>query len=554
MSNSKRPENISPFAGQLSGPADWIDIPGLIRAYESEQPDPSIPSQRVVFGTSGHRGCALELSFNKNHILAISQSICLYRKKYQVTGPLFLGFDTHAISLPAFQTTLKVLAANDVTVMIAQNQEFTPTPVISHAILTYNQGRTEGLADGIVITPSHNPPEDGGFKYNPVHGGPAEKEITDWIQNQANQILTDRLAGVRQIPFQQALKAQATHLYDFINPYVRDLGNIIDMDLIRDSQIKIGVDPMGGAGVHYWQPIADFYKINLSVLNTEIDPSFRFMTRDWDGKIRMDPSSPYAMQSLIQKSKAYDISFACDTDHDRHGIVTRSSGLMPANHYLSAAIFYLFQHRPLWSPDLQVGKTLVSSQMIDRVANHLKRTLYEVPVGFKCFVEGLLHAKLGFAGEESAGATFLRKDGRVWTTDKDAFVPALLSAEMTAKLGKDPSALYRDLTNLLGDPVYRRIEAPATAKQREKMGILSAPQIHLNELGGNPVERILTKAPGNDAPIGGIKIETKNGWIAARPSGTEAIYKIYAESFLGNEHLDLLLNDGQKILDSLSDE
>ena len=547
---------ISPFAGKLPKPEDLIDVAKLIQAYEVNKPDPSISSQQVLFGTSGHRGSSLDFSFNRNHILAMSQAICFFRKKHNVTGPLFLGFDTHALSIPAFQTTLEVLAANGVTVMIAENQEFTPTPVISHAILQYNEERKEALADGIVITPSHNPPGEGGFKYNPVHGGPAEKEITDWIQSQANEILLNKLSLVQQIPYAQALKASTTIQYDFLNRYVRDIGNIIDMDIIRESDMRIGVDPLGGAGVHYWEPIAEFYKIGLSVLNGNVDPSFRFMSRDWDGQIRMDPSSPYAMQSLIQKSKDYDISFACDADSDRHGIVTQKSGLMPANHYLCAAIFYLFRHRPLWSSELKVGKTLVSSQMIDRVTKSLGRSLYEVPVGFKWFVDGLLQSPgnplhLGFAGEESAGATFLRKNGKVWTTDKDGFVPGLLAAEMTARLGRDPAVIYQELTESLGTPFYKRVDAPASAKQRERLKSLSAGEIHMKDLAGDKIENTLTKAPGNDAAIGGIKIETKNGWIAARPSGTEDVYKIYAESFLNTEHLDRLIEDGQKIVSKL---
>lgn len=542
---------VSPFAGKLPEPADLVDLTQLIRAYDEDQPDPSNSAQCVHFGTSGHRGSSYDRSFNKNHILAISQSICFYRKKHHIEGPLILGFDTHALSLPAFHSALEVLAANEVNVMIAQNQEFTPTPVISHAILCYNKGRKEGFADGIVITPSHNPPGEGGFKYNPRHGGPAEKEITDEIQNLANEILRNNLKDVKQIPFHLALKAPTTHHCDFLNPYVRDLGNVIDMEIIRDSKIKIGVDPLGGAGVHYWQPIADYYKIDLRVLNTKVDPCFRFMTRDWDGQIRMDPSSKYAMQSVIQKSQKYDISFACDTDHDRHGIVTPKSGLMPSNDYLSVAVFYLFKHRPQWRSNLKIGKTLVSSQMIDRVAIELKRGVYEVPVGFKWFVPGLLNSTLGFAGEESAGATFLRKDGSVWTTDKDAFVPALLSAEMTARLGKDPAALYHKLTDSLGSLSYSRVEAPATAEQKKKLANLSEMQTSLDSLGGDKIEKILTRAPANNASIGGIKMETKNGWIAARPSGTEDIYKIYAESFKSQEHLDVLLKEGQEIVDNI---
>jgi len=542
---------ISPFAGKPPLASDLIDISKLIEAYESWPPNPELATERVHFGTSGHRGSSLDLSFNKNHILAISQAICFYRKAKNITGPLFLGLDTHALSRPAFETTLEVLVANEVTVMIAQEYEFTPTPVISHAILAYNQSRTTALADGIVITPSHNPPREGGFKYNPVHGGPAQTEITDWIQNQANAILKNNLAEVRRVPYERAKKCSSIHSYDFLNAYVRDLENIIDMRVIRDSKIKMGVDPLGGAGVHYWQPIAEFYKIDLSVLNTEVDPRFRFMTRDWDGQIRMDPSSEYAMQSLLKKSESYDISFACDTDHDRHGIVTKSSGLMPTNHYLSSAIDYLFHHRPAWSTTLKVGKTLVSTQMIDRISSRLGRLVYEVPVGFKWFVEGLLHEKLGFAGEESAGATFLRNNGKVWTTDKDGLISSLLSAEMTARLGKDPAELYRQLTESLGPVFSDRIEAPASLEQRNQLGKIVHEQIKVISVGGDHIEKILAKAPGNNAPMGGFKIETKNGWLAARPSGTEDIYKIYAESFVSRAHLSNLLEAGQKIVDDL---
>ncbi len=546
-------ESISPLAGTLPTLPELADIDRLLSEYESRQPDPLIPAQRVSFGTSGHRGSSFALTFNRNHILAISQAICLYRKKNGITGPLFLGYDTHALSLPAFQTTLEVLAANDVKVVIARDQEFTPTPVISHAILCHNRGRDHSLSDGIVITPSHNPPTEGGFKYNPTHGGPAEKAITDWIQNTANEFLENNLKGVLRTSLNRALAASTTQTRDFITPYVRDLTEVINMDLLRQSKIRIGVDPLGGAGVHYWQSIADHYKLNLSVLNTQVDPCFRFMTRDWDGQIRMDPSSRYAMQSLIQKAGGYDISFACDTDHDRHGIVTKTAGLIPANDYLATAVFYLFQNRPDWPTTLRVGKTLVSSQMIDRVAHELGRPLYEVPVGFKWFVDGLLDETLGFAGEESAGATFLRKNGEAWTTDKDAFVPSLLAAEMTARLGKDPSELYRELTRTLGSPSYRRIEAPASAELRKALGSLTPDQLPLRELGGDPVTRILTKAPGNNAPMGGIKVETKNGWIAIRPSGTENIYKIYAESFLGEKHLQSLLEDGKRSIDHLEE-
>jgi phosphoglucomutase len=544
---------VSPYAGQLPEAQDLVDVTKLICAYENDQPDPLISSQKVRFGTSGHRGSSFDRSFNRHHILAITQAVCLYRKRQNITGPLFLGFDTHALSLPAFQTTLEVLAASDVTVMVAKDQEFTPTPAVSHAILTYNKGRTDGFADGIVITPSHNPPKEGGVKYNPPHGGPAESAVSAWIESQANTILTSSLSAVRTIPFAKAMKTRYVHQHDFLTPFIQDLGNVIDMDIIRESQISIGVDPLGGAGVHYWQPIAEFYKINLFVLRTEIDARFQFMTRDWDGQIRMDPSSPYAMASLIQNGQQYDISFGCDTDHDRHGIVTKCSGLMPPNHYLATAIFYLFKNRPQWKTSLKIGKTLVSSQMIDRVANAIERSVVEVPVGFKWFVDGLLQGKTGFAGEESAGASFLRKDGSVWTTDKDGFAPSLLAAEMTAKTGKDPAKLYEDLTDSFGAPAYKRIDAPATALQKEKISHFSAASSDINQLGGDRVDKILTTAPGNNAPIGGFKIETKNGWIAVRPSGTEDIYKIYGESFLGQEHLEKLLAEGQQIVNKSSE-
>ncbi len=539
---------ISTFAGQPPKPSDLVDIQKLVRAYTSEEPDPSIPSQRVQFGTSGHRGSSFDFSFNQNHILSITQAICEYRKLNNISGPLFLGMDTHALSYPALQTALEVLGANSVTVQLAPEGSFTPTPVISHAIIKYNKNRSEGIADGIVITPSHNPPGDGGFKYNPAHGGPAENPVTDWIQTRANEILEDSMGAVRRMPFGRAIKAPTTHIFDFLNPYVRDLGNVIDMEVIRDSNISIGVDPLGGAGVQYWQPIADFYKINLTVLNSSVDPTFGFMPRDWDGQIRMDPSSQYAMQSVINKSSANDISFACDTDHDRHGIVTSDSGLMPANDYLSAMVFYLFKHRPLWPHSLAIGKTVVSTQMLDRVGALLERSIVDVPVGFKWFVDGLAGESLGFAGEESAGATFLRKDASVWTTDKDAFVPCLLSAEMTARLGKDPSVLYSEITFELGNPLFLRVEAAASSAQKDKLKNISTGQILSKKLAGETIEKIITRAPGNNAPIGGIKIETKNAWLAARPSGTENIYKIYAESFLGQEHLNSLIEEGQELV------
>ena len=544
--------SLSPFAGKYPGPADLIDIPKLVQAYETDQPDPSVPAQRVVFGTSGHRGSSLDLSFNRNHIQAITQSICIYRSKANVTGPLFIGLDTHALSGPAFQTALEVLAANNIETFIAKDNGFTPTPVISHAILAYNKNRTSGLADGIVITPSHNPPRDGGFKYNPSHGGPAEEKITNWIQNNSNDFLTNHLNGVKQVPVEMALSAPTTHPYDFQTPYIDDLENVLDMKPIAESKLKMCVDALGGAGVHYWGAIAERYGLNLTVLHDKVDPTFKFMTRDWDGQIRMDPSSRYAMGSLMAEAPNYDISFACDTDHDRHGIVTHSAGLMAANEYLSVMVNYLFKNRPHWPTKLKIGKTLVSSQMIDRVAATLQRAVYEVPVGFKWFVEGLSNGNLGFAGEESAGATFLKKDGSVWTTDKDGIVPALLSAEITARMGHDPGVAYQNLTRTLGKPLYKRVDFPAAQKLREKIKNLNENEIPLKKLAGDEIQKILLRAPGNQAPIGGVKLETKNGWIALRPSGTEDIYKIYGESFVSEKHLETLFEDGNKIVQCIS--
>ncbi|KXS31801.1 MAG: phosphoglucomutase [Candidatus Gallionella acididurans] len=539
---------ISPLAGKPATPAMLVNVPRLITAYYSNMPDAAIPAQRVAFGTSGHRGSAFETSFNEWHVLAISQAICDYRKRQGTGGPLFIGIDTHALSEPACASALEVLAANGVDVMIADNDEYTPTPVISHAILTYNHGRKTGLADGIVITPSHNPPDNGGFKYNPPNGGPADKDITGWIEARANALLENSLKGVKRISFGKALRAATTHRHDFLNAYVSDLGGVLDMDAIRGANIRMGVDPLGGAGVHYWGPIAERYGLNLTVVNEVVDPTFRFMTADWDGKIRMDPSSSYAMQSLIGLKDSYDIAFACDTDHDRHGIVTKNAGLLPPNHYLAVAIHYLFQHRPKWRKDAAVGKTVVSSQMIARVAEKLGRKLYEVPVGFKWFVGGLLDGSLGFGGEESAGASFSRLDGSVWTTDKDGIVPALLSAEITARMGRDPGEIYRDLAREFGEPVYDRVEAPATPEQKQLLAKLSPQQIKSTQLAGEKIQGILTRAPGNDAPIGGLKVIAESGWFAARPSGTEDIYKIYAESFRGADHLRRILEEAQAIV------
>ncbi len=539
---------ISPYAGKPAENSMLVNVPSLITAYYTEAPDPSVPEQRVSFGTSGHRGSSFDKAFNEQHILAITQAICLYREQQKTDGPLFLGMDTHALSVPAHSTALEVLAANGVEVMIAEGDDYTPTPVISHAILTYNKGRTTGLADGIVITPSHNPPRDGGFKYNPPNGGPADSVATGWIGAKANDFLEDGLQGVKRVSVENALRAPTTHRHDYQDAYIPDLDNVIDMQAIQNAGINLGVDPLGGAGVHYWPRIAEQYKLNLTVVNQTVDPTFRFMTVDWDGQIRMDPSSPYAMQSLIRLKDQFDIAFACDPDHDRHGIVTKSTGLMPPNHYLSVAIFYLFQNRPEWHQSAAVGKTLVSSQMIDRVAARLGRKLYEVPVGFKWFVDGLLDGSLGFGGEESAGASFARQNGAVWTTDKDGIIPALLSAEITARLKRDPGEIYKDLTGEFGEPFYDRVEAAANRQQKEILGKLSPEQVRSKELAGEPIKQILTRAPGNGAPIGGLKVGAESGWFAARPSGTEDIYKIYAESFKGPDHLQRILEEAQTIV------
>ncbi|MGP0088821.1 MAG: phosphoglucomutase (alpha-D-glucose-1,6-bisphosphate-dependent) [Xanthobacteraceae bacterium] len=551
MSHAKdAPAKISPLAGKPATPAMLVDVPRLVTAYYTGIPDPSVPEQRVAFGTSGHRGSAFACTFNERHVLATSQAICDYRKQKGIGGPLFLGIDTHALSVPARASALEVLAANGVDVMLADKDEYTPTPVISHAILVYNRGRDTGLADGIVITPSHNPPEDGGFKYNPPNGGPADKDVTGWIEARANALLESGLQGVKRIPYEQARRAGTTHRHDFLNAYVGDLGSVLDLDVVRGANIRMGVDPLGGAGVHYWGPIAERYGLNLTVVNEVVDPTFRFMTVDWDGRIRMDPSSSYAMQSLIALKDQFDVAFACDTDHDRHGIVTKSVGLLPPNHYLSAAILYLFEHRTKWSKDAAVGKTIVSSQMIDRVTAKLGRKLYEVPVGFKWFVDGLLDGSLGFGGEESAGASFVRRDGSVWSTDKDGIVPALLSAEMTARLGRDPGEVYRELAREFGEPAYGRVEAPATAEQKQMLAKLSPKQILSAELAGEKIQSILTQAPGNGAAIGGLKVIAASGWFAARPSGTEDIYKIYAESFRGADHLHRIQAEAQAIVDA----
>jgi phosphoglucomutase len=538
-------------AGHPAEASDLVDVPKLIAAYYEAQPDAAIAAQRVIFGTSGHRGSSLLCSFNEWHILAITQAICLYRKQHKIDGPLFLGIDTHALSQPAVESALEVLAANGVEVMLAGQEQYTPTPVISHAILTYNMGRATSLGDGIVITPSHNPPESGGFKYNPPHGGPAEQAVTSWIEEQANKFLAEQLKGVRRISIDAALASFTTHHHDYLTAYVEDLGNIVDMDAIRTSGITLGVDPLGGAGVHYWGPIAKRYGLNLKVVNEVVDPTFRFMTLDWDGRIRMDPSSEYAMQPLIALKDRFDIALACDTDHDRHGVVTRSSGLLPPNHYLAVCIDYLFAHRPKWNIAMEVGKTVVSSSIIDRVAAKRGRKLYEVPVGFKYFVDGLLHGRLGFAGEESAGSSFARIDGTVWTTDKDGIVAALLAAEITAVCKKDPGQLYAELAGELGDPLYRRSEAPATSLQKKALENIDVKDIHVNVLAGEKPIIVITNAPGDGNSIGGVKVTATSGWFAARPSGTEAIYKIYAESFSGKDHLAQIEADAQAIVNTV---
>jgi phosphoglucomutase len=540
--------HISPLAGQPAPASMLIDVATLVAAYYSERPDPVVPAQRVAFGTSGHRGCAFDVSFNEWHVLVITQAICDYRKRQGIDGPLFLGIDTHALSGPACASAVEVLAANGVNVMLAANDEYTPTPAISRAILTHNRGRQSGLADGIVVTPSHNPPRDGGFKYNPPNGGPADKDVTGWIEARANALLESALQGVQRMPYAKALRCGTTHRHDFLHAYVSDLGNVIDMAAIRAAKIRMGVDPLGGAGVHYWGAIAEHYQLDLTVVSDVVDPTFGFMTLDWDGQIRMDPSSPYAMQSLIGLKDHFDIAFACDTDHDRHGIVTPGAGLLPPNHYLAVAIDYLFQHRPKWSKQAAVGKTVVSSQMIDRVTARLGRKLYETPVGFKWFAAGLLDGSLGFGGEESAGASFLRLDGSVWTTDKDGIVPALLSAEISVRMGRDPGEIYRELAREFGEPVYDRVEAPATPEQKQRLSKLSPQQVRSTDLAGEIIQRILTLAPGNDAAIGGLKVITEHGWFAARPSGTEDIYKIYAESFRGADHLQRIVAQAQAIV------
>ncbi len=536
---------INPLAGKPADPSMLANIPRLVTAYFADRPDPSVPAQRVAFGTSGHRGSAFNHAFNEAHILAISQAVCEHRRSVGLSGPLFVGIDTHALAEPALASALEVFAANGVEVMIDAEDGYTPTPVISRAILSYNKGRSAGLADGVVITPSHNPPEDGGFKYNPPNGGPADTEITAGIERAANRYLEDDLAGIRRIPYERARRSANVHRHDYITPYVADLANVLDLEAIRAAGVKIGIDPLGGAAVRYWQPIIERYGLDATIVSDAVDPTFRFMTVDWDGKIRMDCSSPYAMARLIGMRERFDVAFANDTDADRHGIVTRSNGLMNPNHYLAAAIAYLFEHRPQWRKDSAVGKTIVSSAIIDRVAAKLGRSLVETPVGFKWFVDGLIGGSFGFAGEESAGASFLRRDGSVWTTDKDGIILGLLAAEMTAQTGRDPSQLFDSLTAELGVPFYERIDAPATPQQKNLLKALSAEKLAMKELAGEPVRATLTAAPGNGQPFGGIKVTSDHGWFAARPSGTEDVYKIYAESFRSELHLKQIQHEAQ---------
>ena len=539
---------VSPLAGKPAPESILANIPRLVTDYYALEPDPAELTQKVAFGTSGHRGTSLECSFNEEHILAITQAICLHRREQGIDGPLFIGIDTHALSEPAFASALEVLAANGIDVMIDNRDSFTPTPVVSHAILGYNRGRSDGMADGIVVTPSHNPPEDGGFKYDPPSGGPADSATTKWIQDKANELIAGGLKDVRRIPFARAKSAATTHRHDYMGAYVGDLGAVIDFDAIRGSGLQLGVDPLGGAGVFYWDVIADHYRIALTVVSEVVDATFRFMTVDWDGRIRMDCSSPYAMQRLIGLKDEFDVAWACDPDHDRHGIVAGSAGLLNPNHYLAASISYLFTHRPGWPATAAVGKTVVSSSMIDRVAKGIGRQLKEVPVGFKWFVDGLVTGSLGFGGEESAGASFLRRDGTVWTTDKDGIILGLLAAEMSSVTGKDPGELYRDLASKYGEPAYARIDAPATPEQKKILGGLTARDIAESELAGEKIVSILTTAPGTNDPIGGVKVVTEAGWFAARPSGTENVYKLYAESFRGADHLKRIQSEAQEIV------
>jgi phosphoglucomutase len=539
----------NPRAGEPAEPQNLVNVSRLITAFFAEGPDSGVPGQRVAFGTSGHRGSPFRRTFNEAHILAITQAICEYRAGQRIDGPLFLGIDPHALSEPAMVTAIEVLAANEVEIMVDSQGGYTPTPAVSHAILTYNRGRTSQMADGIVITPSHNPPEDGGLKYNPPSGGPADSVVTGWIQGRANAILDGGMQGVRRISYERARLAPTLHRHDYLGAYVGDLDSVVDLDAIRSSGLRIGVDPLGGASLAYWHAISERYGLDIKVVNDAVDPTFRFMPLDWDGRIRMDCSSSYAMANLIKLAGRFDVAFANDPDADRHGIVTPVEGLLNPNHYLAVAISYLFRHRPDWPDDAAVGKTLVSSAMIDRVAADLGRRLVEVPVGFKWFVEGLLRGELGFGGEESAGASFLRRDGTVWTTDKDGLILCLLAAEITARTGHNPGDLYRGLTERFGDPVYERIDAPATPVQKSALARLTPTQVSADELAGDKIVNMLTQAPGDGAPIGGLKVVTETGWFAARPSGTEDVYKIYAESFVGRDHLSRILREAQQIVD-----
>jgi phosphoglucomutase len=542
--------SVSEFAGQPASPSMLVDVDALIRAYHEVRPDPSEPSQRVSFGTSGHRGSSFKAAFNEAHILATTEAICRYRREQGIDGPLFIGRDSHALSEPALRTAIEVLAANDVEIMVDSADGFTPTPAISHAILTYNRGRRDHLADGIVVTPSHNPPEDGGFKYNPPNGGPADTDVTGWVQDEANALLAAGLSEIRRLPYERAVAAPSVHRHDYVGAYVGDLPAIVDLDAVRAAGTRLGVDPLGGASVAYWQAIAERYRLNLEVVNDRVDPTFGFMTVDWDGRIRMDPSSPHAMAGLVGLRDRFDVAFGNDADADRHGIVTAGAGLLNPNHYLSVAVSYLFGGGRDWSGSVAVGKTLVSSGMIDRVTADLGRRLVEVPVGFKWFVDGLLDGSLGFGGEESAGASFLRRDGSVWTTDKDGIVLCLLAAEITARGGRDPGEVYEELGDRFGRPAYRRIDAPATREQKEVLKALSPEQVGAAELAGEKIVDVLTRAPGNDAPIGGVKVVTEHGWFAARPSGTEDVYKLYVESFLGSDHLGRIIDEAQQMVSS----
>ncbi|MGN6480508.1 phosphoglucomutase (alpha-D-glucose-1,6-bisphosphate-dependent) [Luteibacter sp.] len=538
---------ISPLAGKPATESKLVDLSALVAAYADLKPDPSVPEQRVVFGTSGHRGSSFERSFNEAHVLAVVQAICEYRKKAGVDGPVYVGIDTHALSQPAFESTLEVLAGNGVETMVSAGGEYTPTPAVSHAILVHNRGSEAGKADGIVITPSHNPPDNGGIKYNPPHGGPADTDATKWIADRANALIEGGLREVRRVPYAQAAKASTTHAFDFLQRYVGDLGDALDLEIIRANGVRMGVDPLGGAGVHYWSAIGERYGLNLTVVSEAVDKTFAFMSLDWDGKVRMDPSSSYAMQRLIHLKDKFDVAFACDTDHDRHGVVAPSVGLMPANHYLAAAAWYLFQNRPGWRADAAVGKTAVSTGLLDRIAAHLKRPLLEVPVGFKYFVPGLFDGSVGFGCEESAGASFLAKDASAWSTDKDGILAALLAGEMTARTGGDPGKLYQEITGKLGDPANSRIDAPATHAQKQKLSRLDPAQVTSKTLAGDPITTVINQADGQ--PIGGIKVSSAQGWFAARPSGTEDIYKVYGESFRGKDHLARVLEEAQAMVD-----